>query len=99
MGKEYRIKEHIGKNISTLDPKDYLRNNFDGISYQAKFQTQKDEWLTIKVPFNTFSTVFRGRTIPNQPELFCLSILHKYILQTFHQRFHTLMPICKTHHH
>ncbi|MBU0496821.1 MAG: Fic family protein, partial [Candidatus Thermoplasmatota archaeon] len=32
MGKEYRIKEHIGKNISTLDPKDYLRNNFNDIS-------------------------------------------------------------------
>ena len=32
MGKEYRIKEHIGKNISTIDSKDYLRNNFEEIS-------------------------------------------------------------------
>ncbi len=32
MGKKIRIKEHIGKNISTLDSKDYLKNNFDKIS-------------------------------------------------------------------
>ncbi len=32
MGKNFRIKEHIGKNISTLDSKDYLKNNFDKIS-------------------------------------------------------------------
>ena len=32
MGKEYRIKEHIGKNISTIDAKDYLKNNLEEIS-------------------------------------------------------------------
>ncbi len=32
MGNEYRIKEHIGKNISTIDAKDYLRNNFEELS-------------------------------------------------------------------
>ncbi len=32
MGQSYRIKEHIGKNISTIDAKDYLRTNFEEIS-------------------------------------------------------------------
>jgi Fic family protein len=32
MGKNFRIKEHIGKNISTVTVKDYLRKNFKSIS-------------------------------------------------------------------
>ena len=29
MGKNFRIKEHIGKNISTVTVKDYLKKNFN----------------------------------------------------------------------
>jgi Fic family protein len=32
MGKNFRIKKHIGKNISTVTVKDYLKNNFKDIS-------------------------------------------------------------------
>ena len=32
MGRSFRIHEHIGKNISTLDPRDYLRRNLEYIS-------------------------------------------------------------------
>ncbi len=32
MGKNYRIREHIGKNISTVNEKEYLKNNFDSIT-------------------------------------------------------------------
>jgi len=32
MGKNFRIKEHIGKNISTVTVKDYLKKNFNSIS-------------------------------------------------------------------
>jgi Fic family protein len=32
MGKKFRIKEHIGKNISTVTAKDYLKKNFNSIS-------------------------------------------------------------------
>lgn len=32
MGKKFRIKDHIGKNISTLDPKEYVKNNFHELS-------------------------------------------------------------------
>jgi len=32
MGHNFRIKEHIGKNISTVTAKEYLKKNFDNIS-------------------------------------------------------------------
>jgi len=32
MGKSFRVVEHIGKNISTLDPRDFLKRNFEAIS-------------------------------------------------------------------
>jgi Fic family protein len=32
MGRSFRIHEHIGKNISTLDSRDYLRRNLDALS-------------------------------------------------------------------
>lgn len=42
---------------------------FDGISYQAKFKTEKNKWQEIRLPFEDFGPKFRGRIIPNQPEL------------------------------
>jgi len=44
-------------------------NNFDGISYQAKFESENGKWSTVKISFNEFSATFRGRMIPNQPAL------------------------------
>jgi len=40
MGKNFRIKEHIGKNISTVTVKDYLRKNFKSIS-RKEFELRK----------------------------------------------------------
>ena len=40
MGKNFRIKEHIGKNISTITAKDYLRKNFKDIS-RREFELRK----------------------------------------------------------
>jgi NADH dehydrogenase [ubiquinone] 1 alpha subcomplex assembly factor 1 len=36
-------------------------NRFDGISYQYKFKTKDNAWMTVKVPFNECIPVFRGR--------------------------------------
>jgi hypothetical protein len=44
-------------------------NNFDGISYQAKFKTEAGEWKEFKIPLNEFKPTFRGRTLSNKPEL------------------------------
>lgn len=43
--------------------------NYDGISYQAKFRSDKYEWVDHKIPFKDFVPTFRGRIVPNQPEL------------------------------
>jgi Fic family protein len=32
MGKSFRIREHIGKNVSTLNEKEYLKNHFDSLT-------------------------------------------------------------------
>jgi len=40
MGKNYRIKEHIGKNISTVTVQDYLKKNYNKIS-RKEFDIRK----------------------------------------------------------
>jgi len=56
------------------DGKDYrlrLRTDsgHDGIAYQAHFSTEKDRWITARLPFDAFIPVFRGRVINDAPEL------------------------------
>ncbi len=43
--------------------------NYDGVSYQAKFKSDKEKWIEFKIPFKEFKPTFRGRLVPNQPEL------------------------------
>lgn len=40
-------------------------NRFDGISYQYRFETQKDQWQTITIPFEKCVPVFRGQLLRN----------------------------------
>lgn len=42
---------------------------FDGVLYQAPFETRDDQWQTIVVPFNRFVARFRGRGVPDAPPL------------------------------
>jgi monofunctional biosynthetic peptidoglycan transglycosylase len=44
-------------------------DGFDGISYKAEFQTTTDKWITIELPFEEFVPTYRGRIIPDAPEL------------------------------
>ena len=41
IGKNFRIKEHIGKNISTVTVKDYLKKNFNNISRKEFYIRKK----------------------------------------------------------
>ena len=41
MGKSFRIREHIGKNVSTLNEKEYLKNNFDSLT-RREFDIRKE---------------------------------------------------------
>ncbi len=40
-------------------------NQFDGVSYQYRFETTKDQWQTISIPFDECLPVFRGRILRN----------------------------------
>lgn len=44
-------------------------NDFDGISYQAKFKTHLAEWKEYKIPLSDFKPTFRGSTLSNKPKL------------------------------
>lgn len=48
-----------------------LRTNdrFDGPSYQAALPTRNGEWTEVRIPFDTFKAVYRGRNVPRYPEL------------------------------
>jgi monofunctional biosynthetic peptidoglycan transglycosylase len=61
------------------DGKDYrlhLRTDdtYEGTAYQAHFSTEKDEWITVRLPFDDFIPVFRGRIINDAPQLDLRSI-------------------------
>jgi monofunctional biosynthetic peptidoglycan transglycosylase len=43
--------------------------NYDGVSYQAKFKSDSKEWKEFRIPFKNFKPTFRGRFVPNKPAL------------------------------
>jgi monofunctional biosynthetic peptidoglycan transglycosylase len=43
--------------------------DYDGVSYQAKFKSDVNNWIEFKIPFKDFKPTFRGRFVPNQPKL------------------------------
>lgn len=55
-GKRYRIRLRTDQ-------------RFDGIAYQAKFDTRPGEWMVIEIPFDDFVPTFRGRTLSNVQSL------------------------------
>jgi monofunctional biosynthetic peptidoglycan transglycosylase len=42
---------------------------FDGVNYQAELATAEGEWREIRIAFDDFRPVFRGRTVPGHPAL------------------------------
>lgn len=56
------------------DGKDYrlrLRTDsaYEGIAYQAHFSTEQGTWITVRLPFDAFTPVFRGSVVKDAPEL------------------------------
>lgn len=43
--------------------------NFDGISYQAKFKSESDNWEEYSIPLSDFKPTFRGEILSNKPKL------------------------------
>lgn len=46
----------------------------NAVSYRSVFDTTDGEWMTIRLPLQTFEPVFRGRMVEDAPELVAGSI-------------------------
>ncbi len=48
-----------------------IRNDlmFDGIVYRHDFATEAGKWIDVRMPFDGFEAVFRGRSVPDAPPL------------------------------
>jgi len=44
-------------------------DSHDGPAYQASFDTRPGEWAVVRLPFESFAPVFRGRAVPGAPPL------------------------------
>jgi NADH dehydrogenase [ubiquinone] 1 alpha subcomplex assembly factor 1 len=56
------------------DGKSYKLNlktdaDFDSVLYQAEFQTEKEKWQLIKVPFSKFTPTYHGVVLSDAPKL------------------------------
>jgi monofunctional biosynthetic peptidoglycan transglycosylase len=72
---DYKLAEHDGVLLRVMgDGRTYqfrvrTDDRFDGISYRAEFKTKRGSWITVKIPFKSLRPTFRGRPVPNAPEL------------------------------
>ncbi len=55
-GREYQLR------IRTEDA-------FDGVDYRWNFETQADEWMTVRASYRDFVPTFRGRILRNVPPI------------------------------
>lgn len=44
-------------------------DSFDGVNYQAEFQTRAGQWIEVSLPLSAFAPTFRGRPVPGSPPL------------------------------
>lgn len=51
-----------------------LDDDFDGIAFTQEFQTTKDAWLEIDLPFTAFVPTYRGRILRNVEPLIAADI-------------------------
>ena len=55
-GKKYKLS-------LTTDPR------FESITYRARFETETEKWMMLKIPFDHFQPTFRGQIVPDAPPL------------------------------
>jgi hypothetical protein len=46
-----------------------MEDNFDGVTYQAAFETPAGVWARLHLPVSQFKATFRGRPVPDAPSL------------------------------
>ncbi len=47
---------------------------FDGVHYQAEFETISDQWVEIYLPLSAFMPRYRGQNVPDAPHLDCSQV-------------------------
>lgn len=73
--RKFRLNGFQGLEVRVLgDGKTYrlrLRtdDDYEGIAYQTHFSTISGEWILVRMPFDTFTPVFRGRVVSDAPKL------------------------------
>lgn len=55
-GQKYQLRIRVGQ-------------AFDGPSHQMTFETQKDDWIEVELPFSSFFAAYRGRQLPDHPPI------------------------------
>lgn len=74
-GTDYGLEDQIGIRLMVRgDGKRYqfrirTNDNFDGMAYQAVFETTKGEWTTVDLLFDDFQATYRGRQVTGAPPL------------------------------
>ncbi|XP_002968299.2 uncharacterized protein LOC9631474 [Selaginella moellendorffii] len=61
-----------------------VSKDWDGTGYTASFDTQKNSWTQVRVPFSSFVPVFRARTVQDAPPFDVSSIAS---LQLMYSKF------------
>ena len=72
-GAAYEFRKDLGNTIAG-DGKRYklnvrLDDAFDGVTYQAAFETPVGAWTQVRLPLSAFLPTFRGRAVPGAPAL------------------------------
>jgi hypothetical protein len=73
--KDYKFENYSGIEISIKgDGKKYSismkeTSYFSGSFYTVNFQTTKDEWITLKIPFTSFALYYFGKEVRSNPQI------------------------------
>ncbi|HSL87786.1 MAG TPA: CIA30 family protein [Ignavibacteriaceae bacterium] len=73
--KDYNFKEYYGIEIRIKgDGKRYSismkeTTYFTGLFYTSTFETKKDEWITVKIPFDKFRSYYFGREVNSKKKI------------------------------
>ncbi|MDQ7818130.1 MAG: CIA30 family protein [Melioribacteraceae bacterium] len=73
--KDYKFEKYSGIEISIKgDGKKYSismkeTSYFIGSFYTVNFQTTKDEWITLKIPFTSFALYYFGKEVRSNPQI------------------------------
>jgi len=86
MGQNFRIKEHIGKNISTVNVKEYLKNNFDIIN-RREFGIRKGFLDNLDMVYNKNLLEYVELKSIEFNNLFEIKDIHDIILIEFAKEF------------